>query len=119
MRDIDQDHDPLDVIEKWFKGCCDGLWEHHSGLKLETTDNPGWLMTIDKLIDESVFDDMSVEVRKRWGAECVREQGTSKDYAVSLNPPPVQIIKLKQDKIKVYAVSLKDCVCAGAYILQH
>src|SRR6266498_118 len=97
--------EPLVVIDKWFAGRCDGLWEHHSGLRLETTDNPGWLITIDEALDESVFNDISLEVRKRWGAECIREQDKPKDYAVSLNPSPVQIIKLKKDRIRVYAAS--------------
>jgi hypothetical protein len=109
--------EPLALIDKWFAGRCDGVWEHHSGLKLETTDNPGWLMTIDEALDESVFNALSVEVRERWGAECVREQDRTRDYAVSLDPPPVQITRLQKDKISVYAASLKNCVYATAHIL--
>ena len=87
--------EPLAAIDKWFAGRCDGLWEHQSGLALTTTDNPGWLVTVDDTVDESVFNDLSNDIRKRWGAECVREP----------------------DKTKVYAASLKDCVCATAHIL--
>ena len=87
--------DPLATIDKWFTEKCDGLWEHQNGLALTTTDNPGWLMTVDETIDESVFDEMSNDVRKRWSAECVREP----------------------DKTKVYAASLENCICAVAHIL--
>lgn len=37
----------LALIEEWFKSRCDGTWEPRSGFKLESTDNPGWLATID------------------------------------------------------------------------
>ncbi len=28
---------------------CDGEWEHDYGIKIETLDNPGWLVSIDLL----------------------------------------------------------------------
>lgn len=31
----------------WYKVHCDGLWEHTHGIKLETLDNPGWILTVD------------------------------------------------------------------------
>lgn len=31
----------------WYQRHCDDSWEHQYGLKLETLDNPGWLLTID------------------------------------------------------------------------
>jgi hypothetical protein len=88
--------EPLNEIDSWFKERCDNLWEHQRPrLKLEATDNPGWLMTIDQTIDELAFKDLGVEVRKRWNAECNWEQ----------------------DRIRIYAVLLKDCVHAAAHIL--
>jgi len=30
-----------------YRGQCDGDWEHSYGVKIETLDNPGWLVTID------------------------------------------------------------------------
>lgn len=35
----------LKTIDKWFQSRCNGQWEHHFGFTLETTDNPGWLVT--------------------------------------------------------------------------
>ena len=37
----------LALIEEWFRGRCEGACEPQSAFKLESTDNPGWLMTID------------------------------------------------------------------------
>ena len=33
-------------IDKWYAAQCNGDWEHQNGVKMETTDNPGWLVTI-------------------------------------------------------------------------
>ncbi len=40
----------LTVFEKlsaWYEAQCNEDWEHHYGIKIETLDNPGWLVTID------------------------------------------------------------------------
>jgi hypothetical protein len=34
-------------IQEWYRGRCDGDWEHSYGMKVETLDNPGWLVTVD------------------------------------------------------------------------
>ncbi|MES2325459.1 MAG: immunity 53 family protein [Pseudomonadota bacterium] len=34
-------------IEAWYKGRCDGDWEHSYGVSITTLDNPGWLVEID------------------------------------------------------------------------
>lgn len=107
----------IEVIERWFKARCDGLWEHHHGLRLETADNPGWLLTIDEPIEEAVFKELSTDIRARWNAECVREESKTEVYGEISSPPPVQVIKLKKDRVKVYAVSLTDCLSAAAHIL--
>jgi len=36
----------LERIEQWFASKCDGDWEHQGGLSIETSDNPGWCVTI-------------------------------------------------------------------------
>jgi Immunity protein 53 len=37
----------LDGIQQWYQQQCDGEWEHQYGVKIETLDNPGWLVKID------------------------------------------------------------------------
>ena len=34
-------------MKSWVSGQCDGDWEHGAGLRLETLDNPGWMLTVD------------------------------------------------------------------------
>ena len=37
----------LEWLERWYAEQCDGHWEHQRGVKVETLDNPGWLLTVD------------------------------------------------------------------------
>jgi hypothetical protein len=34
-------------LQDWFLSQCDGGWEHENGIRIETLDNPGWLVQID------------------------------------------------------------------------
>ena len=34
-------------VERWFASQCDGDWEHNCGIRIESTDNPGWAVEID------------------------------------------------------------------------
>lgn len=38
--------DDLIWLNQWFKEQCNGYWEHDSGIKIATLDNPGWLINI-------------------------------------------------------------------------
>lgn len=33
----------------WFASQCNGDWEHMHGITIETTDNPGWYVTIERV----------------------------------------------------------------------
>jgi hypothetical protein len=37
----------LQRLQNWYLQECNGDWEHSYGVKIETLDNPGWLVTID------------------------------------------------------------------------
>ena len=37
----------LEDVQNWYKRQCDGNWEHHNGITIETLDNPGWQLAID------------------------------------------------------------------------
>ena len=39
--------DPLRWLMRWYTDQCDGDWEHQYGIKIDTLDNPGWLLTVD------------------------------------------------------------------------
>lgn len=34
-------------IQEWYLARCNGDWEHSYGVKIDTLDNPGWIVTID------------------------------------------------------------------------
>ncbi len=37
----------LEQLQTWYANECNGDWEHTYGVKIETLDNPGWLVAID------------------------------------------------------------------------
>jgi len=37
----------LSELAAWFQQQCDGEWEHAFGISIQSTDNPGWWVTID------------------------------------------------------------------------
>ena len=39
--------DIIEWINNWYISLCDDEWEHFYGIKIETLDNPGWIIKID------------------------------------------------------------------------
>jgi hypothetical protein len=39
--------DEIIEIQHWYLNECDGDWEHEYGVRIETLDNPGWVVEID------------------------------------------------------------------------
>jgi hypothetical protein len=37
----------LEWLQDYYLSCCNGDWEHTHGVKVDTLDNPGWVITID------------------------------------------------------------------------
>jgi len=37
----------LSQLQEWYVSQCDGNWEHGNGVRIETIDNPGWMLRID------------------------------------------------------------------------
>ena len=42
-----QSEDVLSDLCKWYTSQCQNDWQHHYGIDIKTTDNPGWLVKID------------------------------------------------------------------------
>jgi Immunity protein 53 len=38
--------DDLTWLTRWYANQCNGGWEHQNGVKIDTLDNPGWILTI-------------------------------------------------------------------------
>jgi hypothetical protein len=41
-----EDTSALDWLMNWYADQCDGDWEHYTGIRIETIDNPGWRLRI-------------------------------------------------------------------------
>jgi hypothetical protein len=39
--------DVFGQLQAWYARQCDGEWEHHHGITIETVDNPGWWVRVD------------------------------------------------------------------------
>lgn len=37
----------LNRLQNWYRSNCNGDWEHSWGIKIDTLDNPGWIVDID------------------------------------------------------------------------
>lgn len=37
----------LSQLQDWYLANCDDDWEHTYGVKVETLDNPGWMLSVD------------------------------------------------------------------------
>ncbi|MFN8391263.1 MAG: immunity 53 family protein [Bdellovibrionota bacterium] len=37
----------LNALQEWFREQCNGEWEHHHGISINSCDNPGWWVKID------------------------------------------------------------------------
>lgn len=37
----------LAELQRWYASQCDGTWEHSFGIKIDTLDNPGWVVRVD------------------------------------------------------------------------
>jgi hypothetical protein len=61
----------------WYRHQCDGDWEHSYGVKIETLDNPGWLVKVD-LAETRLADIPFVEIVRGNGDESFPEPDFSR-----------------------------------------
>jgi hypothetical protein len=36
----------LSLLARWYAANCNGEWEHHHGISITSTDNPGWWIKV-------------------------------------------------------------------------
>ena len=58
----------IDWLAEWYQKYCDGDWEHCYGIKIQTLDNPGWMINID-LTDTDLEEKVFETVRRDEGDE--------------------------------------------------
>ena len=88
--------DPIAELDRWFSNQCDGTWEHRYGVRIQTTDNPGWLLTFNSLpIDRKSVPLAISKLLRDYGAEVV----------------------VIDTVVKVFCRSLRGCLDAAAELL--
>ena len=57
-------------LQTWYESQCNGEWEHQYGVKIETLDNPGWMVSVDLAetgLEEKSFQEISnLESERDW-----------------------------------------------------
>lgn len=60
----------IEKLQEWYKSQCDGNWEHHYGISIQSLDNPGWWVKIDltktKLENKEFVHLVKVESEDDW-----------------------------------------------------
>ena len=54
-------------LEQRFRALCDGSWEHHNGIVIDTLDNPGWRVRID--LRETAFAAVDAEIKQLFASD--------------------------------------------------
>lgn len=49
----------LQWVQNWFSNHCDGDWEHGEGIKIQSLDNPGWVLKIS--LKDTDFEDLEIQ----------------------------------------------------------
>jgi len=39
--------DAIRLLQEWYAAQCNGDWEHSYGVRVDTLDNPGWILKVD------------------------------------------------------------------------
>src|SRR5690242_15068471 len=66
-------NDIIRWLETFYASCCDGDWEHQSGITITTLDNPGWSVTVEiggTLLEKIPFSRVEIERSERDWVQC-------------------------------------------------
>ena len=85
----------INTIDTWYKSKCDDLWEHNNGITLATTDNPGWMVTVNVSLGEEECLKINAYIGQQYGAQC----------------------EMRNSVMHVFSENLGSCLEATAYIL--
>lgn len=70
--------DTLKWLENWYSSLCNGEWENYYGVKIDTLDNPGWIVEIDIVktsLDGKQFDAILIDNGENDWVNCKVENG--------------------------------------------
>lgn len=57
----DSNNSNLHWLQQWYANQCDGEWEHGRGLKIISSDNPGWIVQIS--VENTPLEDVVLEYK--------------------------------------------------------
>ncbi len=96
MLNVTNNLDPFNSIETWYVNRCNGDWEHNNGVTIESTDNPGWLIT---------FTDMRIPSDK-----------LAKVLGSLLESHDAQVTR-DESTVRVFSSSLRGCLAAASILV--
>ncbi|MHA7966704.1 immunity 53 family protein [Paenibacillus sp. CAU 1782] len=70
-------------MEEWYERQCNEDWEHTNGIKLDTIDNPGWVLEIsleETELEEKYFKQIDIERSETDWIHCRVENWVFKGY---------------------------------------
>ncbi|WP_420596550.1 immunity 53 family protein [Deinococcus sp.] len=79
---------PLEWLQGWYYAMCDGDWEHQSGPKISTVDNPGWTLKVNLLrtgLEAIDFEKLVIERDEHNWIHCKVSEGHFYGYGGPLN----------------------------------
>ncbi len=84
----------IERLQAWFSRECDGDWEHSFGVKIETLDNPGWLVTID--LAETDWEDLELarQIEERSETDWLQYEGVERKFVGCGGPGNLEEILL-------------------------
>lgn len=77
---------PLERLQVWYQGQCNGDWEHTYGIKIDTLDNPGWTVQIslqETYLEAESFEDVEIN---RTSNSWIFARVTEKIFKISCGP---------------------------------
>ncbi len=100
--------DELKWLQEWYQSNCDGDWEHMFGVKINTLDNPGWMVDISLSdtvfnLEDCVFEKINIERSETDWIMCYVENEVFKGYGGTQNLS--EIISVFRDFV-AYAESI-------------
>lgn len=73
-------------IDNWFQTRCNGEWKHRFGVKIESTDNPGWLLTFKEInVMQDGLASVIGDLLRNYGAQVATDGTMVRVFAASLN----------------------------------
>jgi hypothetical protein len=52
-------------LQEWYISQCDGEWEHDEGIKIQSSDNPGWIIEINVKDTEAEYFNVPWKLNER------------------------------------------------------